>query len=176
MVKYRQNLSEKIQVENLTPELLEFYNAILKFLREVDRLFPPPDDSFPPEYSIPSMMHNDEPVDGRTVIGLAVSHKNNLWHLVTYAERSYNVEEHRKYKKLDDLIYDLIHDFMLFRAEDIIWNNPGFRKKYETAEEPNNLLNHHKYKLALQMMCAVKPEWEGRLKDEIDYKEKTGSV
>jgi len=171
MVKYRQNIDEmKAQIDDLTPELLQFYNALLLCFREVDRSFPPPDDSFPPECLIPSMTYNDEPVDGRTICGIEVSYKKGLWHLVMYEERSNKVEEHNKYKKLDDLIYNLLCNFILMRAQDITLNNPDIKKKYDAAEEPNTFLNLHKCKLALQMMSAVKPKWEGRLKAEIDSK------
>jgi len=171
MIKYS-DLSEfwgscRFDTDKMPTPIKSFYMSVLSLLYKVDSQFQPPDGSLFPECMMPPMRYENYEVwnDGRVARGRELIYIKEQWHLI-FSERGQEYERQVFDKDaIDDLIYEILRNFLLVRARDIV-DDPAIKKKYKAVLDSDTPLGDQKYKLAIKMMEAVKPEWMERLKAE----------
>jgi len=130
MVKYTSN-SEfwgqcQIDIESIPPQLKEPYTKLLSLYYKIDELFPPPDDSLPPECMLPPMRYKNWN-DGRVSDEVELIYKNQQW-LLIFREQGKKTEL-LNFIKERDLINYLLNDFIKVRALSIVESDPENVKK-----------------------------------------------
>ena len=171
MIKYR-DFSEmrgscRFDTDKIpAPPMKSFYISVLSLLYKVDNQFQPPDGSLFPECLIPPMRYESYDVwsDGRVAGSKKLIYIKGQWHLI-FSDRGQEYERQVFDKDaVDDLIYEILSSFLLVRAGEII-DDPATREKYKVLDSDAPKAAQ-RYKLAIKMIEAVKPEWAKRLDAE----------
>jgi len=156
----------RFDTDKMPAPMKSFYISVLSLLYKVDNQFQPPDGSLFPECLIPPMRHESYDVwdDGRVVTTKELIYIKGQWHLI-FSERGWEYERQVFDKDaVDDLIFEILSSFLLVRAREII-DDPATREKYKVLDSDAPKVAQ-KYKLAIKMIEAVKPEWAKRLEAE----------